>query len=52
MSKGLSASEKKMLNDAKRVMASELILSGTLSKEEAIKLIDEAIANEKSEETE
>ncbi len=52
MSKGLSASEKKMLNDAKRVMASELILSGTLSKEEAIKLIDEAIANENSEETE
>lgn len=41
--KGLSASEKKMLNNAKRVMASELMLIGLISKEEAIKMIDEAI---------
>lgn len=41
--KGLSASEKKMLNNAKRVMVSELIIVGSLTKEEALEMIDEAL---------
>lgn len=41
--KGLSASEKKMLNNAKRIMASELVIIGMMSKGEALELIDEAI---------
>lgn len=41
--KGLSASEKKMLNNAKRVMASELVIVGLITKDEAIQLIDDAI---------
>lgn len=41
--KTLSASEKKMLNDAKRVMVSELVVIGTMTKEEASELIDDAI---------
>lgn len=41
--KTLSASEKKMLNDAKRVMVSELVVVGTMTKEEASELIDDAI---------
>lgn len=46
MQKGLSASEKKMLNNAKRIMASELVIIGVMSKDEAIELIDEAITLE------
>lgn len=37
--KTLSASEKKMLNNAKRIMASELLISETITKEEAEKWI-------------
>lgn len=44
--KGLSASEKKMLDNAKRVMVSELIIAGSLTKEEAIEMIDDAISLE------
>lgn len=44
--KGLSASEKKMLDNAKRVMVSELIIVGSLTKEEAIEMIDDAISLE------
>lgn len=45
--KTLSASEKKMLSDAKRVMISELVIIGSITKEEALELIDEAIFIEK-----
>lgn len=41
--KGLSASEKKMLNNSKRIMVSELVLIGAMDKEEASELIDELI---------
>ena len=41
--KSLSASEKKMLNDAKRVMVSELVIVGSMTKEEASEMIDDAI---------
>lgn len=44
--KGLSASEKKMLNNAKLVMVSELIIVGFLTKEEALEIINDAIAQE------
>lgn len=37
--KTLSASEKKMLNNAKRIMVSELLISETITKEEAEKWI-------------
>ena len=37
--KTLSASEKKMLNNAKRIMVSELLIAETISKEEAEKWI-------------
>lgn len=41
--KSLSASEKKMLNNAKRIMVSELVIAGSMSREEASELIDDAI---------
>ncbi|WP_049690028.1 CarD family transcriptional regulator [Anaerococcus jeddahensis] len=41
--KGLSTTEKKLLNRARRIMASELVLSGSLEKDEAEKMIDESI---------
>lgn len=44
--KGLSASEKKMLNNAKRVMVSELVIVGSLTKDEANSMIEDAISLE------
>lgn len=41
--KTLSASEKKMLNNAKRVMVSELVIAGSISMEEVSELVDSAI---------
>ena len=41
--KGLSTTEKKLLNRARRIMASELVRSGSLEKDEAEKMIDESI---------
>ncbi|WP_058989640.1 CarD family transcriptional regulator [Anaerococcus rubeinfantis] len=41
--KGLSTTEKKLLNRARRIMASELVMSGSLEKDEAEKMIDESI---------
>lgn len=41
--KGLSTTEKKLLNRARRIMASELVMSGSLDKKEAEKMIDESI---------
>lgn len=41
--KGLSTTEKKLLNRSRRIMASELVMSGALSHEEAEKMIDESI---------
>lgn len=41
--KGLSTTEKKLLNRSRRIMASELVMSGSLDKEEAEKMIDESI---------
>lgn len=41
--KGLSTTEKKLLNRARRIMASELVMSGSLEKNEAEKMIDESI---------
>ena len=43
MEKGLSTSEKKMLNKTKKMLISELIIVGSLSVEEAGDMIDEAI---------
>lgn len=43
MEKGLSTSEKKMLNKTKKMLISELIIVGSLSVEEAGEMIDEAI---------
>lgn len=43
MSKGLSASEKKMLTKSKRILVSELVISGALNKEEASDMIDDFI---------
>lgn len=43
MSKGLSASEKKMLTKSKRILISELVISGALDKEEASDMIDDFI---------
>lgn len=43
MSKGLSASEKKMLTKSKRILVSELVISGALDKEEASDMIDDFI---------
>ncbi len=41
--KGLSTTEKKLLNRARRILASELVMAGSLAKEEAEKMIDESI---------
>lgn len=41
--KGLSTTEKKFLNRARRIMASELVMSGSLEKDQAEKMIDESI---------
>lgn len=41
--KGLSTTEKKLLNRSRRIMASELVMSGSLDKEDAEKMIDESI---------
>ena len=41
--KGLSTTEKKLLNRARRIMASELVMAGSLEKAEAEKMIDESI---------
>ncbi|MDO5047524.1 MAG: CarD family transcriptional regulator [Anaerococcus sp.] len=41
--KGLSTTEKKLLNRARRILASELIMAGSLKKEEAEAMIDESI---------
>lgn len=41
--KGLSTTEKKLLNRARRIMASELVMSGSLKKDDAEKMIDESI---------
>lgn len=41
--KGLSTTEKKLLNRARRIMASELVMSGSLKRDEAEKMIDESI---------
>lgn len=41
--KGLSTTEKKLLNRSRRILASELVMAGSLDKEEAEKMIDESI---------
>ena len=41
--KGLSTTEKKLLNRARRNLASEFVMVGSLDKEEAEKIIDESI---------
>ena len=41
--KELSTTEKKLLNRARRIMASELVMSGSLKKDDAEKMIDESI---------
>lgn len=41
--KGLSTTEKKLLNRARRILASELVMAGSLDKEEAEAMIDESI---------
>lgn len=41
--KGLSTTEKKLLNRARRIMASELVMAGSLDRKEAEKMIDESI---------
>ena len=41
--KGLSTTEKKLLNRARRIMASELVMSGSREKDQAEKMIDESI---------
>lgn len=41
--KGLSTTEKKLLNRARRIMASELVMAGSLEKEKAEEMIDESI---------
>lgn len=43
MTKGLSASEKKMLTNSKRIIVSELVIIGALDKEEASQMIDDLI---------
>lgn len=48
--KGLSTSEKKMLDTSKKIIVSELILIGLMNKEEAESMIDEAITLEEGEE--
>ena len=41
--KGRSTTEKKLLNRSRRILASELVMAGSLEKEEAEKMIDESI---------
>ena len=41
--KGLSTTEKKLLNRARRIVASELVMAGSLEKEKAEEMIDESI---------
>lgn len=41
--KGLSTGERKMLNDAKKILYSELVLASSLSVDEIEKLVDDAI---------
>lgn len=41
--KGLSTTEKKLLNRSRRILASELVMAGSLEKEEAEAMIDESI---------
>lgn len=41
--KGLSTTEKKLLNMSRRILASELVMAGSLKKEEAEAMIDESI---------
>ena len=43
MSKGLSSSEKRMLSSAKNILVSELVIVGSMDKEEASKMIDDLI---------
>lgn len=43
MEKGLSTSEKKMLNRTKKMLVSELVIVGSMKPEEASTMIDEAI---------
>ncbi|MDO5026810.1 MAG: CarD family transcriptional regulator [Tissierellia bacterium] len=43
MTKGLSASEKKMLTNSKRIIVSELVIIGALDKDEASQMIDDLI---------
>lgn len=43
MEKGLSTSEKKMLNRTKKMLVSELVIVGSMSADEAQSLIDDAI---------
>ena len=44
--KGLSTTEKKMLESSKKMIVSELVLIGSLSKEDAEHIVDEAITLE------
>lgn len=48
--RGLSTSEKKMLNNGRKKLVSELILIGSISVEEASEMIDEAISYDEEEE--
>lgn len=41
--KGLSTTEKKLLNRARRIMASELVMAGSLETQKAEEMIDESI---------
>lgn len=41
--KNLSAGETKMLNNARQILISEVILACGISKEEAVKMVDEAV---------
>lgn len=41
--KGLSTTEKKLFNRSRRIMASELVMAGSLDKKQAEEMIDESI---------
>lgn len=41
--KGLSTTEKKLLNRSRRIMASELVMAGSLDKKQAEEMIDESV---------
>ncbi len=47
--KGLSTSEKKMLSKTRKMLVSELIIVGSITPEEAGRMIDEAIAPDENE---